>query len=163
MRLDYDLDTPQASKDDQRENKSFFVSIKNENNKGSVMQRLQKFMIDVSSIEPYSLTFPNPFKFVGKNPSDIGLSLSSTRKAHNLNLERVDIQTLQKVPAHLRKKMQQILTECETSSNESQKSTAPDDKPNPAFDDVRPLKIKLIPCEILTEDDDPLPEIGVTR
>ena len=59
--------------------------------------------------------------------------------------------------------MQQILTECETSSNESQKSTAPDDKPNPAFDDVRPLKIKLIPCEILTEDDDPLPEMGVTR
>ena len=91
MRLDYDLDIPQTGKDDENGNQSFFVSLKNENNNQSVMQRLQKFMIEVSSLEPYSLTFPNLFKQVGKNPSDIGLSLSSTRNVYNLNLERVDI------------------------------------------------------------------------
>ena len=91
MRLDYDLDIPQTGKDDENGNQSFFVSLKNENNNQSVMQRLQKFMIEVSSLEPYSLTFPNLFKQVGKNPSDIGLTLSSTRNVYNLNLERVDI------------------------------------------------------------------------
>ena len=91
MRLDYDLDIPQTGKDDENGSQSFFVSLKNENNNQSVMQRLQKFMIEVSSLEPYSLTFPNLFKQIGKNPSDIGLSLSSTRNVYNLNLERVDI------------------------------------------------------------------------
>ena len=42
----------------------------------------------------------------------------------------------------------------EASDCKSQKSTASNDSPNRLLDDVRPFKLKLIPCEIAEDSED---------
>ena len=80
-RLDLDMNAGQQGIDYSICKQSLYVSMKlNNNEKGNSLQRMQKLMIDASSIEPYTLTFPDLFSHIGKNPNDVGFSLTSCHK-----------------------------------------------------------------------------------